>query len=159
MRTLLRIAIACVAIALANLVTPALAAPASATDRKAIEAVIGKYADALTAADVDAVLALYSRTPVFMPEYAPQAEGRAAIRSAYESVFATLKLYGRFVIHEVEVVGDQAWVRTSSTGRFTVIATGVEAPVNNSELFLFKREGKAWKIHRYIFTSAAPPSR
>ena len=159
MSALLRMAIACVAIALAALVTPALAAPPSATDDKAIEAVIGKYGDALTAADVDAVMALYSRTPVFMPEYAPQAQGRAAVRSAYESVFATLKLNGRFVIHEVEVVGDQAWARTSSTGRFTVVATGVEAPVNNSELFLFKREDKAWNIHRYLFTSAAPPSR
>ena len=159
MKTLLRMAIVCVAIVVASLVTPALAAPAAASDRKAIEAVIGTYGDALTAADVDAVLALYSGTPVFMPEYAPQAQGRAAVPSAYESVFATLKLNGRFVIHEVEVVGDQAWARTSSTGRFTVIATGVEAPVNNSELFLFKREGKDWKIHRYMFTSAAPLSR
>jgi len=27
----------------------------------------------------------------------------------------------------------------------------------HSELFLFKRENGAWKIHRYIFTASAPP--
>jgi hypothetical protein len=39
----------------------------------------------------------------------------------------------------------------------TVIATGAKADVANSELFLFKRENGAWKIHRYIFTASAPP--
>ena len=91
-----------------------------------------------------------------MPEYAPPAVGRAAVRKAYEWVFSTLKLNGHFVVHEAEIIGDRAWVRTSSTGRFTVIATGVEADVANSELFLFKRENGAWKIHRYMFTASAP---
>jgi len=92
-----------------------------------------------------------------MPEYAPPAVGREAVRKAYEWVFATLKLNGRFIVHEAEVIGDTAWVRTNSTGRFTVIATGVEGDVANSELFVFKRENAAWKIHRYIFTASAPP--
>jgi hypothetical protein len=61
------------------------------------------------------------------------------------------------MVHEAEVIGDTAWVRTNSTGRFTVIATGVEGDVANSEFFLFKREHGAWKIHRYIFTSSSPP--
>ena len=53
--------------------------------------------------------------------------------------------------------GKLTTVWTNSTGRFTVIATGVEGDVANSEFFLFKREHGAWKIHRYIFTSSAPP--
>ena len=81
--------------------------------------------------------------------------GREAVRKAYEWVFATLNLRGHFIVHEAEVLGDTAWVRTNSTGRFTVMATGVESDVANSEFFLFKRENGAWKIHRYIFTSAA----
>ena len=91
-----------------------------------------------------------------MPEYAPPAVGREAVRKAYEWVFATLKLNGHFIVHEAEVIGDRAWVRTNSTGRFTIIATGVEADVANSEFFLFKRENGGWKIHRYIFTASAP---
>jgi ketosteroid isomerase-like protein len=74
-----------------------------------------------------------------MSEYAPPAAGREAVRKAYEWVFATLKLNGHFIVHEAEVLGDTALVRTNSTGRFTIIATGVQADVANSEFFLFKR--------------------
>jgi len=118
--------------------------------------VIDTYSEGLTNKNVDGILELYSSDPVFMPEYAPPAVGREAVRKAYEWVFATLKLNGHFIVHEAEVIGDRAWVRTNSTGRFTVIATGVEADVANSEFFLFKRENGGWKIHRYIFTASAP---
>jgi len=131
----------------------------SESSRRQFEKLINTYGEGLTNRDVDGILELYSSDPVFMPEYAPPAVGREAVRKAYEWVFATLKLNGRFIVHEAEVTGDTAWARTSSTGRFTVIATGVEADVANSELFLFKREHGAWKIHRYIFTASAPPPR
>jgi uncharacterized protein (TIGR02246 family) len=120
------------------------------------EQLLSTYQQRLATSDIDAVLDLYSADPVFMPEYAPPASGRQAVRKAYEWVFATLKLNGHFVVHEAEVLGDTAWVRTTSTGRFTVIASGVEGDLANSELFLFKRQNGAWKIHRYIFTSSAP---
>ena len=124
--------------------------------RRQFEKLINTYSEGLTNKNVDGILELYSSDPVFMPEYAPPAVGREAVRKAYEWVFATLKLNGHFIVHEAEVIGDRAWVRTNSTGRFTVIATGVEADVANSELFLFKRENGGWKIHRYIFTASAP---
>jgi ketosteroid isomerase-like protein len=123
------------------------------------EKLLNTYSAGLTSGNVDGVLELYSSDPVFMPEYAPPAVGREAVRKAYEWVFATLKLNGRFIVHEAEVIGDTAWVRTNSTGRFTIIATGFEADVANSEFFLFKRENGAWKIHRYIFTASAPPPK
>jgi ketosteroid isomerase-like protein len=122
------------------------------------EEILNTYQERLTSKSVDGILELYSADPVFMPEYAPPAAGREAVRKAYEWVFATLNLNGRFLVHEAEVIGDTAWVRTSSTGRFTVVATGAGGDVANSELFVFKRENGAWKIHRYIFTAAAPPS-
>jgi len=122
-----------------------------------LEQLLGTYQQRLAASDIDAVLDIYSTEPVFMPEYAPPAVGRPAVRKAYEWVFATLKLNGHFNVHEAEVLGDTAWVRTTSTGRFTVIASGAEGDVANSELFVFKRQDGAWKIHRYIFTSSAPP--
>jgi uncharacterized protein (TIGR02246 family) len=121
------------------------------------EQLLNTYSKGLARKDVDGILDLYSSDPVFMPEYAPPAVGREAVRNAYEWVFETLKLDGHFQVHEAEVIGDTAWVRTNSTGRFTVIATGMEADVANSELFLFKRENGTWRIHRYIFTASAPP--
>ena len=145
--------LACLLAALFSL--PVLAADSGA--KAQFEELLGTYSKGLAGNDVEGVLNLYSSDPVFMPEYAPPAVGREAVRKAYEWVFATLKLDGRFIVHEVEVLGDTAWVRTNSTGRFTVIATGTEADVANSEFFLFKRQGGAWKIHRYIFTSSVPP--
>jgi ketosteroid isomerase-like protein len=124
--------------------------------KRQFEKLLNTYSAGLTSANVDGVLDLYSSDPVFMPEYAPPAVGREAVRKAYEWVFATLKLNGHFIVHEAEIIGDTAWVRTNSTGRFTVIATGFEADVANSEFFLFKRENGVWKIHRYIFTTSAP---
>jgi len=131
---------------------------AGSNDRAQFEKLLNAYQERLTAKNVDGILELYSSDPVFMPEYAPPAVGREAVRKAYEWVFATLNLNGHFIVHEAEVIGDTAWVRTNSTGRFTVIATGAGGDVANSELFLFKREHGAWTIHRYIFTSAAPPA-
>jgi ketosteroid isomerase-like protein len=134
-------------------------ATTSDSTRAEFAKLIDAYNERLTNKDVAGILKLYSSDPVFMPEYAPPAVGREAVRNAYEWVFATLKLNARFNVHEAEIVGDRAWVRTTSTGRFTVIATGVEADVANSEFFLFKREAGAWKIHRYIFTTSAPQAR
>ena len=125
--------------------------------KEQLEKILDTYQQRLTTQNIEGILELYSAAPVFMPEYAPPAVGREAVRKSYEWVFATLKLKGRFIVHEAEALGDTAWVRTGSTGRFTVIATGLEGDLANSELFVFKREDGAWKIHRYIFTAAAPP--
>ena len=63
---------------------------------------------------------------------------------------------GEFAFHDIEVIGNTAWVRTTSTGHFRVLANGAEGDVANSELFVLKVEGGEWKMHRYIFTSSAP---
>ena len=127
--------------------------------RTAIEKVLNTYQERLSTNDVDGILDLYSANPVFIPEYALPAVGRDSVRKAYEWVFATLKLRGQFSFHDVEVIGNTAWVRTTSTGHFRGMATGAEGDVANSELFVLKLEGGAWKVHRYIFTSSAPPGQ
>ena len=135
---------------------PTLAAEDAKT---AIENLLNTYQERLSNNDLDGILDLYSANPVFIPEYAPPAVGRDSVRKAYEWVFATLKLRGHFAFHDVEVIGSTAWVRTTSTGRFRVLAIGAEGDVANSELFVLKLEGGAWKIDRYIFTSSAPPGQ
>lgn len=135
---------------------PALAAEDAKT---AIEKLLNTYQERLAIGDIDGILDLYSANPVFIPEYAPPAVGRDSVRKAYEWVFATLKLRGQFDFHDVDVIGNTAWVRTTSTGHFRVVTTGAEGDVSNSELFVLKLEGGAWKMHRYIFTSSAPPEQ
>ena len=118
-----------------------------------IEQVIRAYETALNASDLDTILGLYGADPVFMPQGAPALVGRAAVRAGYDHVFNTLKLNVRFTVHEIEEAGDWAWVRTSSAGRTRVLAAGAEGDEGNNELFVFRREGDAWRIHRYLFAT------
>jgi len=83
--------------------------------------------------------------------------GRTAVKGAYEHVFATIRLAIRFEVAEVVVLGDQAWARTSSAGKTTVLATGQVVDEGNNELFVFRREREGWRIHRYLFATNKPP--
>jgi ketosteroid isomerase-like protein len=121
-----------------------------------IQSALRSYEAALNSNAIDTILDLYGSEPVFMPQHAPALVGRDAVRAGYEQVFATIKLDVRFEIHEIEEAGDYAWVRTSSAGRTRILAAGVEVAEGNNELFIFRRENGAWKIHRYLFSTTQP---
>jgi len=121
-----------------------------------VQSVLQSYEAALNSNDIDTILSLYGREPVFMPQHAPALVGRDAVRAGYEQVFATIKLDVSFTIHEVEEVGAWAWARTSSAGRTRILAVDAEVAEGNNELFVFRREDGAWKIHRYLFSTTQP---
>ena len=121
-----------------------------------IQSILQSYETALNANDIDAILDLYGEAPVFMPQHAPALVGREAVRAGYQQVFASIKLQIRFDIHEVEVIGDWAWARTSSAGRTRLLAEDVEIAEGNNELFVLRREHGHWKIHRYLFATNQP---
>jgi uncharacterized protein (TIGR02246 family) len=121
-----------------------------------IDALVKAYEKALNANDIEAILSMYGQAPVFMPQHAPALVGREAVRAGYLQVFNTIKLNVEFTIHEVEVLGDTAWARTSSAGRSRILGTGIESAEGNNELFVFKRENGDWKIHRYLFATTQP---
>ncbi|HIE3934299.1 TPA: YybH family protein [Pseudomonas aeruginosa] len=121
-----------------------------------IQSILQSYETALNANDIDAILDLYGEAPVFMPQHAPALVGREAVRAGYQQVFASIKLQIRFDIHEVKVIGDWAWARTSSAGRTRLLAEDVEIAEGNNELFVFRREHGHWKIHRYLFATNQP---
>lgn len=123
---------------------------------KTIQDVLRSYEAALNANDIETILGLYGSEPVFMPQHAPALVGRAAVRAGYASVFDTIKLNIAFEIHDVQEAGDWAWARTSSAGRTRILAAGVEVAEGNNELFVFRREGGDWKIHRYLFATTQP---
>ncbi len=121
-----------------------------------IQSVLRSYETALNANDIDTILSLYGGEPVFMPQHARALVGRGAVRAGYEHMFATIKLDVRFEIHEIEEAGEWAWARTSSSGRTKILAASVEVTEGNNELFVFRRENGAWKIHRYLFATNQP---
>ena len=126
------------------------------TNSQKIQTLISQYESALNASNADGVLKLYGNKPTFMPQHAPAQEGRAAVKQAYDNVFATIELDIRFTTHEVEVLGDTAWARTSSAGKTKILANNVVINEGNNELFIFKKENGNWKIHQYLFSTNQP---
>lgn len=166
-RNLLRIAIAATSVAWAvtsgcatttsrPTASAAVNVPPDAREVAAIRDVIRSYETALNANAIDEVLGLYGSEPVFMPQHAPALVGRDAVRVGYQQVFETLDLDIRFEVHEVQQAGEWAWARTTSAGRTRILATGTEVAEGNNELFVFRHENGAWKIHRYLFATDRP---
>lgn len=125
-------------------------------DENSIKQVITNYETALNAGKTETILTLYSQAPTFMPQHAPAQVGREAVRAAYENVFKAIDLDVRFAIHEVEILGDTAWVRTSSAGKTKILAGNIVIAEGNNELFIFKKEEGSWKIHQYLFSTNQP---
>jgi ketosteroid isomerase-like protein len=92
------------------------------------------------------------------PSTRPALVGRDAVRAGYQAVFATIKLDIRFELHDLTQAGDWAWARTSSAGRTHILAADLEVTEGNNELFVFRREDGAWRIHRYLFATNQPRS-
>lgn len=129
------------------------------SDEQAVSAIreaIQRYETALNASALDEILGLYGSDPVFMPQHAPALIGRDAVRAGYQQVFQTIQLDIRFKVHEVQRSGEWAWARTSSAGRTRILAAGTDVAEGNNELFVFRRENGAWKIHRYLFSTDRP---
>jgi uncharacterized protein (TIGR02246 family) len=122
-----------------------------------IEQVLQQYEQALNVSDTAASLALYSSEPIFMPQFASAQVGRDAVQATYEQIFQTIQLRVKFTIHEVEPIGELAYVRTTSAGTTTVLADHKTTDEGNNELFIFKQENGDWKIHRYLFASSLAP--
>jgi uncharacterized protein (TIGR02246 family) len=127
-----------------------------ADDTSALKGVIAMYGKALNASDTDQVMKLYSEEPTFMPQHSPAQVGREAVRKAYDNVFAAIKLNVEFTTHAVEVMGDIAWVRTSTYGKTTILANNAIITEGNNELFIFRKEKGDWKIYQYLFATNQP---
>ena len=126
-------------------------------NEKAVAEVLAKYKDALNQSDTDAVMKLYARDGVFMPQNSPSSVGAGEVRKAYDAVFKTIKLTVKFNVAEVvEMAPNWVFARTNSAGTVKVHATGAGGPEANQELFLFQKIDGAWKIARYCFSTTNP---
>ncbi len=128
-------------------------------DRAAIMAVLSAYENALNASDAPTALSLYAPDGVFMPQHSLPSVGADAIRTAYDNVFAAIRLEVEFQIDEImQVAPNWAFVRTRSEGFVTINATGARIAEANQELFVLNRNtAREWKIARYIFSTTNPP--
>jgi uncharacterized protein (TIGR02246 family) len=127
-------------------------------DENAVGSVLKDYETALNASDTKAALDLYAPDGVFMPQHSPSSVGTAAVRRAYDAVFAAITLTVKFEIAEIrQITPDWVLARTNSAGTTKNHATGVVSPEANQELFLFQKIDGVWKIARYCFCTTNPP--
>ena len=124
-------------------------------EQTAIESLLHAYGDALNAASVPQVLALYTPDGVFMPTGAPSATGLAQVQQSYEGIFQQIRLHIQLHILEIVVSGDYAFASTTSAGSTLIHATGQTMAEENRELFVLHRHEGQWKIARYMFNKMA----
>lgn len=131
----------------------------AADETVAISDVLVAYEKALNAGDVPGVMRLYAEDAVFMPQNSPSHVGAAAVQSAYEGVFSTIRLDIAFDVVEVVLTApDWAFARTNSVGTVTVQANGAKLSEANQELFVLQKQSDgAWRIARYAFSTTNPP--
>jgi uncharacterized protein (TIGR02246 family) len=144
-------------------VLTALAGPAAAQTTGAqataeFQKILDSYSKALDANDVETLVGLYTPNGVFMREDMPAVVGRDALRAAYKTVFATLKVGLGFKVQEAEQSGDLGWARSVSTGKVKVLASGAETSETYNQLVVFRKEGGAWKIRSYLYASSKAAS-
>ena len=126
-------------------------------DETQVATLLADYERALNASDSDAVLRLYAPDGVFMPQHSPSSVGAAAVRAAYDAVFAAIRLNVTFDVAEIWRTGDPwAFARTNSAGTVTVLASGATSAEANQELFVLQKLDGAWKIARYCFSTTNP---
>jgi len=120
-------------------------------EQREIKKVLFSYRDALNESNAEKVLSLYTENGVFMPSSAPTAIGQEQLKGTYEFVFSNIQLNIEFYIDEIEIVGEYAFVRSTSKGTTFIHASGETVPEENRELFVLKKENDSWKIDRYMF--------
>jgi uncharacterized protein (TIGR02246 family) len=130
-------------------------------NEQAIVSALEAYNVALNASDTNAVMPLYADDGVFMPPYSPSAVGKAAVRKAYDAVFATITLTVKFTVAEVvEMCPDWVFARTNSAGTTLALASGATSAERNQELFIFHKESDGkFRIARYSFSTTNPQSK
>jgi len=127
-------------------------------DEHAVAAILKDYETALNGSDTEAALKLYAPDGVFMPQHSLASVGTAAVRKAYEAVFAAITLTVKFEVAEIrQIAPDWVLARTNSAGTTKNNVTGAQGPEANQELFLFQKIDGAWKIARYCFCTTNPP--
>jgi uncharacterized protein (TIGR02246 family) len=127
-------------------------------DEQAVAAILKDYETALNGSDTEAALELYAPDGVFMAQHSLASPGTAAVRKAYEAVFAAITLTVKFEVAEIrQIAPDWVLARTNSAGTTKNSVTGAQGPEANQELFLFQKISGAWKIARYCFCTTNPP--
>ena len=128
----------------------------ASTAEQAIRLVIEAYGTAMSTADVDAILDLYTPDAAVMGPDMPTTVGRRDLADLYRGALDAVAMDYEFTIDQIAVRGDTAVARTRTDGENTVRASGQHVPGRYRELFVLNRHEGSWKIAQYMFQPRPP---
>jgi ketosteroid isomerase-like protein len=117
-------------------------------------AILDKYAAALKAANVEAIVRLYTANGSFLAPNTTAAVGPEALRAAYKRIFTLVAVDAEFNIWEAAKYAEVGWLRSTSKVRTKTLATGKEVTNTFNELVVFQPEAGVWKIRSYAYSPA-----
>jgi uncharacterized protein (TIGR02246 family) len=122
-------------------------------ERSAIEKLIFSYSNAFNAADISEIVSSFTSDGINMPNNGPSARGTEQLSKAFGFLLRMAQIHIQYLIDEINVTGDYAYVRTNSTVKTIVKASGDQILLENKELFLLRNNNGEWKITHYIFNN------
>lgn len=117
-------------------------------------AILDKYAEALKAGNVEAIVRLYTANGSFMAPNTTAAVGPEALRAAYKRIFTLVAVDVEFNVWEAAKYAETGWLRSTSKVHTKTLATGKETTNTFNQLVVFQPESRVWKIRSYIYSPA-----
>ena len=121
-------------------------------DETAVASILKDYQTALNGSDTQAVLKLYAPDGWFMPQHSPSIVGTAALRQAYDAVFAAITLTVELEIAEIrQIAPDWVLARTNSAGRTKTMQPAQRARKRTRSFFCSRRSVGPGRSHATVF--------
>jgi ketosteroid isomerase-like protein len=136
---------------------PPVVTPANAAE-EALLAAFASWDAANNAADVDALLALYTADAIRMSDNQPQVQGTEALRGDFEALFSAQTPNGTGVARGVEVEGDWAYAWGTWTDRPTIKATGEVLEESGKWVNVLRASPDGWKVYIELWNRDTAPA-
>jgi ketosteroid isomerase-like protein len=154
-----RIAVAFVALAivLAPICSTNAAAPQSPT-LATLAKIRADWVEDLRAKRLEPILKSYAADAVFLQPAGERITGSAALRTLFQTIFATFDSDLTLHSQNLEASGDLAYDSGDFEEALTTIATGSKINTKGSYIIIFRRQPDgSWKIAQQVWTGTPPP--
>lgn len=127
------------------------------TDREAVAAIEDHIRAAYAVGDADGVAAQYTEDAVLMNPGRPAVVGRKAIADGFRPFFAAFRGELAQEIEEIEVLGDQAWMRGKIHIKITAKKGSARGEMHGKYIAIARRDTDGvWRFARDIYNYDHP---
>lgn len=130
----------------------------SAKDRAQITALFAAHDASIAASDLDAFYKLTTNDYVEMIDGGPDRMGRDAARAGFAEFLTANSLSMKSEIRELEVIGNVAWVSTSTSQVRTPKDGSTRYEIHGKALMILHRTPEGWKIKTNMWNFAGRPT-